>query len=336
MKLRSPIADTKEGFFRVAFGTRPDTVLLMSRYSVEELDADVSTKCQDGAESTQPEAKSTRSSTLVSLPTSAEMMTALDRTAPLRDSAFIYVCTTKHVLWIDQSASHSPVLRWRHELGGQTDPELQLVVVASPESSEPREDAVLVYQPTSGRVHATLSSNSSPAALVSGPWTLTVPQMGVINNLLPFYPPKYERLSGIIKLVVTGDEGFSVGKLSTAGLERLGMDHDSFFSVTLLRDPSSLGSSVPSAAVSSSPVVKSASDKTAEDAQREQVLQARWAWLRGYQAIIDTLLTPGINNEPSAIQQFSVTDFSRLLREDEGLVNTITTRYVTTSSNGKS
>lgn len=44
MKLRSATSDSQDGFFRVAFGNRPDTVLVMSRHKVVELDADVRSK----------------------------------------------------------------------------------------------------------------------------------------------------------------------------------------------------------------------------------------------------------------------------------------------------
>lgn len=184
------------------------------------------------------------------------------------------MCTSKQVLWIDQTGSQPPILRWRHELGGEQDHDLGLAVFASPEDSPVQGDTVLVYQPSSGRVHCALTSNDRPAALVSDPWALNIPQLGGINTFLTFHPQEHEKLIETVTLVATGEDAFAVGQLSSAepGAHDKGYEASS---VLLLDNTASLDDPL-SGPMSLS---KCTPNNTLSSDSKDLVVPARWAWI---------------------------------------------------------
>ncbi|BEJ01692.1 hypothetical protein CcaverHIS631_0603740 [Cutaneotrichosporon cavernicola] len=267
VKLRSSVSDAKDDFFRVAFGVRPDTLLVLSRHSIVEID-------------TSPAPISNRRIiTLFSLQDPSETFTAIGRSSSLRGGGIIYVCTTKHVLWIDPSGTQSPLMRWRHELGGEQDQDLRLVVVSSEDAPAVGGETVLVYQPSSGRVHGTLTltfDNGLPA-LISDPWVLSVPQSGEINTLVGFTlsPSKYRKTDGAVMLVSTGNDTFSVSKLSMSQDKRF--DDESSQSSYPHIDIPSLANGLPA----TEPAAGTTSSK-------HLAIPGRWAWL----SINDETATP--------------------------------------------
>ncbi|KAL7420183.1 hypothetical protein Q5752_005149 [Cryptotrichosporon argae] len=97
-KLRPALAES-DGFFRIAFGTRPGTALVLSSTTATILDID---------DVSRPPAD------ILSL-TGAERFVGLDTTALARAATYTCLVTTREVVWIDETAD-APALRWKHDL----------------------------------------------------------------------------------------------------------------------------------------------------------------------------------------------------------------------------
>ncbi|KLT43178.1 hypothetical protein CC85DRAFT_284735 [Cutaneotrichosporon oleaginosum] len=290
LKLRSPVSDPEDGFFRVAFGVRPDTLLILSRDSVVQIDT------------AQTLTSNHRSATLLSLRDPTEKFSAIERTASLRGGVFTYVCTNKHVMWIDQhGGAQNPLLRWRHDMGGEQDETLQLVVISSRDVPHAGGETVLVQQPSSGRVHGVLGADHGLAALVSEPWALSAPQTGRFSTLHAFAPPAHEKGRSIVTLVALGDKNISVGEMFLT-------DHDAV-----------AGSSGSSPTIfRASEVPKLATEQTASEAPtptapvKDWVIPARWAWLS--------------INDDAAIPSADVGEMKAYFMDPEENMKVVTTR----------
>ncbi|BEJ16976.1 hypothetical protein CspHIS471_0603770 [Cutaneotrichosporon sp. HIS471] len=223
VKLRSSVSDAKDDFFRVAFGVRPDTLLVLSRHSIVEIDT--------------------------------------------------------------------------------SDQDLRLVVISSEDAPAVGGETVLVYQPSSGRVHGTLTLtfDNGLAALISDPWVLSVPQSGEINSLVGFAlsPSKYGKADGAVMLVSTGNDTFSVSKLSMSQDKRFN-DESSQSSYPHIDIPSlanGLSATEPAAGTTSS---------------KYAAIPGRWAWLSINDETANPLLDPA--------------ELSVYLKDPEDHLDTVATR----------
>lgn len=234
----------------------------------------VQNRAQEGTH-TQPTTTPNRSITLLSLPVSSEVLTALDRNAALRDGPFTYVCTSKQVLWVDPSAnrSRSPALRWQHDLGSGLDVDLGLSVIATPDLDVVHGDTILVYQMSSGRVHGIVTSNHSPASLVSEPWSLNlIHQEGGVNVIACVASDKQHKSSTAITVVGVADSVIKVGTLARpANVAQSDLDNLPLLRPTMDPNGDSL-ERLPSVSLNTSNTPMNTVAKT-------QVLHARWAWL---------------------------------------------------------
>lgn len=277
-KLRGAVSNANSSFYRVAFGIHPNTILVMSRTTVVVLDAEVGLQHLAEAHTYSYQLSNTpnRSTLLLSLPGSSEVLTALDRTAPLRNGPFTYVCTSKQVLWVDPSGNRcgSPALRWQHDLGGGQDHELGLSVIATPDPHGRHKDTILVHQTSSGRVHGIITLNQAPATLVSEPWSLDlVPQDGGVNTIISVATPQQRSSStAAITVVAIGNCAISVGSLALV----TGGSHSDGANTALLEPTMPDGE----AALERLPEVsRDLISVSSNVVTKAQVLHARWAWL---------------------------------------------------------
>ena len=103
VKLRGSITDRRDQFFRVAFGVRPGTAVIMSAKTVSLIDIE---------DSHHPE------TVLLECTGQGRFFTSLDKTTSARRATYTTLCTTHEVLWIDEYKVGPPVLSWKHNYGG--------------------------------------------------------------------------------------------------------------------------------------------------------------------------------------------------------------------------
>ena len=113
VQLRRAITTTRDSFFRVGWGTRPGTALVMSRTELVLLDI-------EGGH--PPE-------TLLKLHGNGRMFTSLEKSALERHATYTTVTTTYEVMWVDEFSSGAPVLSWTHDYGGGKVKNLEVTVV---------------------------------------------------------------------------------------------------------------------------------------------------------------------------------------------------------------
>ena len=112
--IRGPVTEGRDNFFRIAFGTRPDTVVVLSRKEMILFDL--------LDEKTEPVL-------LLHLQGQRREFTSLEKTATERRSAICAVCTTHEVMWIDESRPSTPVLSWTHEFGSGKIRDMELTTI---------------------------------------------------------------------------------------------------------------------------------------------------------------------------------------------------------------
>lgn len=99
--IREPITTDRDTFFRIAWGARPDTALVMSRTELIVLDLETGS-----------------SEILLTLQGDGRMFTSIEQTAAERKATYTVVSTTYEVIWLDEDVLERPVLSWTHDYGG--------------------------------------------------------------------------------------------------------------------------------------------------------------------------------------------------------------------------
>ena len=112
-QIRQPVTKLRDQFFRVAFGTRPGTAIVMSRRSITVLDIE-----QD-----------TPATLLIELHGRGRVFTDLEKTVAERGATYTIACTTSEVMWIDQLKGGAPVLSWSHDYGSGSIKDLTLILI---------------------------------------------------------------------------------------------------------------------------------------------------------------------------------------------------------------
>lgn len=111
--MRDPVSGERDQFFRVAFGTRPGTAVVLSSKKISVIDT---------ANPNHPEM------TLLESTGQGRIFTSLDKTAAARGATYTCVCTTYEMLWIDGCNVGPPILAWRHDYGGGRVRDLEVVI----------------------------------------------------------------------------------------------------------------------------------------------------------------------------------------------------------------
>jgi hypothetical protein len=119
-QIRQAVTTTRDSFFRVAWGTRPGTALVMSRTELVLLDL----------EGDQPP------ETLLVLRGDGRMFTSLEKTALERRATYTTVVTTYEVMWVDEYSSGAPMMSWTHDYGGGNVKDLEVTSVLVAEQGE--------------------------------------------------------------------------------------------------------------------------------------------------------------------------------------------------------
>lgn len=118
------------GFFRVTFGTREGTAILMSRTQIITIDYDRLDLAQDVVEAV--------GDTLVDLEGRGRFFTCLEKTAAERDASYIVACTSHEVMWLDELKMGIPRMSWSHHYGSGRILSHELAVVKRDAEGESR------------------------------------------------------------------------------------------------------------------------------------------------------------------------------------------------------
>ena len=154
-RIRQAVTTTRDSFFRVAWGTRPGTAVVMSRTELVLLDLEGDSP---------PE-------TLLELHGDGRMFTSLDKTALERQASYSTLTTTYEVIWVDELAPGSPVLSWTHDYGGGNVKDLEVAVVHIGEQA-----IAILSSGTENTFLAVHGPSEPPATSQHHPYALTVPQ----------------------------------------------------------------------------------------------------------------------------------------------------------------
>lgn len=129
-QVRPPVTEEGDTFFRIAWGSKPDTALVMSRTEIVTLDLEGDLP---------PE-------TLLTLRGDGRMFTSIDKTAAARGAEFTVVATTYEVIWLDESVSERPVLSWNHDYGGGHVHDLEVTYLKNDDEGKPKSSAILTVR----------------------------------------------------------------------------------------------------------------------------------------------------------------------------------------------
>lgn len=118
------------------------------------------------------------------------MFTAIDKTAASRFANLTCICSTKELLWIDDSISDTPALKWSHNQGEKKGDNVDILVIPGAYfnvATEHQSEVVVVYSRDSGSLQAVQISADRPTRLLALPWSPGgLPEPLFDLNLLPF------------------------------------------------------------------------------------------------------------------------------------------------------
>ena len=108
------MTSSRDQFFRVAFGTRPGTAIVISDTAVTIVDIDRSEHTE---------------TVLLELTGHDRVFTCLEKTALARGATYTCICTTYEIMWIDECKVGAPALSWKHDYGAGRGRELEVTVI---------------------------------------------------------------------------------------------------------------------------------------------------------------------------------------------------------------
>ncbi|WVQ85167.1 hypothetical protein IAT38_007332 [Cryptococcus sp. DSM 104549] len=155
-KIRDKVTEDRNQFFRVAFGTRPGTALVVSSSEAVVIDID------DPAHPT---------TSLMSLRGQGRSFVSLEKTALQRNSGHTVLITTHEVIWVNEIGRGVPALSWKHNMGGAAH-DLDAALVPSLGKGT----SMVIYSGSQQLAMGLSFSNSSPLRLLTQPYALSVPQ----------------------------------------------------------------------------------------------------------------------------------------------------------------
>ncbi|RXK40685.1 hypothetical protein M231_01936 [Tremella mesenterica] len=165
-KLREPLAEAQDEFFRIAFGTTSGTALIMSSRQLTILDI---------------ESPSQTSLVLLQLSGPVRRFTALEKTALRRNAAVTCVATTFEVMWVDETLPGIPQLSWRHEYGNGSVKVMLLLAIPNFQS-----ETILLSSSSLPHILAFYITNSFPVRSIHPPHPMSVskPEKGELCSLV--------------------------------------------------------------------------------------------------------------------------------------------------------
>ncbi|WVF66371.1 hypothetical protein IAT40_001111 [Kwoniella sp. CBS 6097] len=167
-KVKSAVTQEKHQFFRIAFGTKPGTALVVSSKEAVLIDID------------DPEHPAT---TLFTLGSKDRFFTSLEKTALERNVTHTVVCTNREVMWVDANSASNPVMSWKHDYGSNLrDLEAGVIPCFSF-----KESCTILYSRSQPLVMVFPTTRFGTLRSLSHPYPLILPQDG-LSSLVHFSP----------------------------------------------------------------------------------------------------------------------------------------------------
>lgn len=191
-RVRQPVDDGD--FYRVSFGARSDTVLVLSRRKLIAID--ISVRRYLSYLSLSSDAQNTsgpRYEDLICLDDGSQF-TGLDRSAAARHAAFTCLTTTRQLIWIDEFRPGYSPLRWDHDFGGGSATDIALAVIGQPQHSmgqgQTGEELVVLSSSSVEYVLGVRISTGSKLAVACLPWCVQLESHGhqALRSLVPLQP----------------------------------------------------------------------------------------------------------------------------------------------------
>nr|XP_018266353.1 uncharacterized protein I303_00328 [Kwoniella dejecticola CBS 10117]OBR88511.1 hypothetical protein I303_00328 [Kwoniella dejecticola CBS 10117] len=182
-KIRSKNTDEKHQFYRIAFGSKPGTALVVSSREAIVIDLD------------DPQHHTT---TLFSLQSGDRYITSLEKTALQRKSPYTTICTNHEVMWIDESKPGRPMLSWKHDYGNLTD--LEIGVIPGLTS---KDLCTILYSPEQRFMMLFPHSKAGQLKSLFHPYALTLPVKD-LGSILTFSPRSLRHSTSFIGLAPDG------------------------------------------------------------------------------------------------------------------------------------
>lgn len=189
-RVRNPVSEGD--FYRVSFGARSDTVLLLSRSKLVVIDFSVCQMCSPFSFLTPQSSFSEPQCEILICLDDGSQFTALDRGGAARNSGFTCLSTTRQLIWFDELHPKDRLLRWDHDFGGGGAKDITVAIVAEPGSSldQTAGELVLLSSPSVDYVLGMRVSTSPHPAVVSLPWCITAERETLpLRSLVPICPP---------------------------------------------------------------------------------------------------------------------------------------------------
>lgn len=189
-RVRNPVSDGD--FYRVSFGARSDTVLVLSRSKLAVIDFSVCQMCSPFSFLTPQSSFSEPQCEILLCLDDGSQFTALDRDAAARNSGFTCLSTTRQLIWFNELHPEDRLLRWDHDFGGGGATDITVAIVAEPGSSldQPAGEFVLLSSSSVDYVLGMRVSTSPHPAVVSLPWCITAKrETQPLRSLVPICPP---------------------------------------------------------------------------------------------------------------------------------------------------
>nr|XP_019048403.1 hypothetical protein I302_02174 [Kwoniella bestiolae CBS 10118]OCF27333.1 hypothetical protein I302_02174 [Kwoniella bestiolae CBS 10118] len=182
-KIRDKITDERHEFFRIAFGTKPDTAMVISLREAVLIDLN------------DPNHPST---TLLTLQGRDRQFTSIDKTALQRRSQHTVLSTNHEVIWINESKPGAPVMSWKHDYG--TSAELEVGVIPGLTS---KDSCITLYSSIQRFMMVFPITKSTQLRSLSHPYHLNIPIDG-LSSIIPFTPASFRHWRCLIGLTLDG------------------------------------------------------------------------------------------------------------------------------------
>ncbi|WVR03251.1 hypothetical protein IAU60_000242 [Kwoniella sp. DSM 27419] len=193
-KVRDAVTSAKHTFFRVAFGTKPGTAIVISAKDATIIDID------------DPSHPSTL---LMTLQEAGHEFTSLEKTALERLSAYTALCTTREIIWLQDAKPGSAALSWKHGLLDTQGLEVTAVV-----GHGHRDSCMILSGPSQRHLLAFATTGPGTLRALSAPYAIPLPMDG-LSSLIPFTPASSHQSRSLLAIASDGSL-HSIPVISTA------------------------------------------------------------------------------------------------------------------------
>nr|XP_019014207.1 uncharacterized protein I206_00289 [Kwoniella pini CBS 10737]OCF52988.1 hypothetical protein I206_00289 [Kwoniella pini CBS 10737] len=244
-KIRGKFSNAKDQFYRIAFGSKAGTALVVSSNELVVIDLD------------DPSHPST---SVLSLQGGDRQFISCDKTALQRKSHYTALCTNYEVIWVDESKMGTPIISWKHDLGLSSDMEIGVIPGLTNKDS-----CTILYSSDQQHIMIFPHTKSGTFRSLSTPYSLTLP-VKTLGSILPFSPASIRHHRSLLGLTLDG------------AVHSVPISSSQFANLRLTRHQ---GTSIAEIKVHWDEHVSKFADrgKDEEKVKKGRELDLRWAWI---------------------------------------------------------